>query len=216
MTNTKYNEAGRSMIEMLGVLAIIGVLSVGGIAGYSKAMMKYKVNRSMDEITQIATNIRTLFGGQRNYSALTAPVVRDAKLVPGEMGLIDAAADADAAMEFENPWGGTFTITVVAKTDNDSDKAFMIESKDIPTEACIELAVIDWGAASGSGLVAMSAGADLTSVTEQTCEQTTEATAGAATVCAKVAGGPMTPDIAVAACSKTTADGTQDMYWKFY
>lgn len=31
-------EKGRSMIEMLGVLAIIGVLSVGGIAGYSKAM----------------------------------------------------------------------------------------------------------------------------------------------------------------------------------
>ena len=32
------NFFGRSMIEMLGVLAIIGVLSVGGIAGYSKAM----------------------------------------------------------------------------------------------------------------------------------------------------------------------------------
>ena len=31
---------GRSMIEMLGVLAIIAVLSVGGIAGYSKAMEK--------------------------------------------------------------------------------------------------------------------------------------------------------------------------------
>ncbi len=27
-------QCGRSMIEMLGVLAIIGVLSIGGIAGY--------------------------------------------------------------------------------------------------------------------------------------------------------------------------------------
>ena len=26
------NESGRSMVEMLGVLAIIGVLSIGGIA----------------------------------------------------------------------------------------------------------------------------------------------------------------------------------------
>ena len=26
-------ESGRSMVEMLGVLAIIGVLSIGGIAG---------------------------------------------------------------------------------------------------------------------------------------------------------------------------------------
>ena len=37
--------AGRSMVEMLGVLAIIGVLSVVAIAGYSKAMMKYKLNK---------------------------------------------------------------------------------------------------------------------------------------------------------------------------
>ena len=36
---------GRSMVEMLGVLAIIGVLSVGAIAGYSKAMTKYKLNK---------------------------------------------------------------------------------------------------------------------------------------------------------------------------
>ncbi|MBR2136742.1 MAG: prepilin-type N-terminal cleavage/methylation domain-containing protein [Alphaproteobacteria bacterium] len=38
---TKTNQSGRSMIEMLGVLAIIGVLSVGGIAGYSKAKASF-------------------------------------------------------------------------------------------------------------------------------------------------------------------------------
>ncbi len=41
-------EIGRSMIEMLGVLAIIGVLSVGGIAGYSKAMQKWKINKTVE------------------------------------------------------------------------------------------------------------------------------------------------------------------------
>ena len=34
MFKKEINQSGRSMIEMLGVLAIIGVLSVGGIAGY--------------------------------------------------------------------------------------------------------------------------------------------------------------------------------------
>lgn len=43
------NEIGRSMIEMLGVLAIIAVLSVGGIAGYSKAMTKFKVNKAVND-----------------------------------------------------------------------------------------------------------------------------------------------------------------------
>ena len=42
-------ECGRSMIEMLGVLAIVGVLSVGGIAGYSKAMEKFKIDKALDE-----------------------------------------------------------------------------------------------------------------------------------------------------------------------
>lgn len=41
-------EKGRSMIEMLGVLAIIAVLTVGGIAGYSKAMEKWKINKTLE------------------------------------------------------------------------------------------------------------------------------------------------------------------------
>ncbi len=44
---------GRSMVEMLGVLAIIGVLSVGAIAGYSKAMFKYKLNKQAEQINQL-------------------------------------------------------------------------------------------------------------------------------------------------------------------
>ena len=41
---TNVNESGRSMVEMLGVLAIIGVLSIGGIAGYTMAMNRYRAN----------------------------------------------------------------------------------------------------------------------------------------------------------------------------
>ena len=44
---------GRSMVEMLGVLAIIGVLSVGAISGYSKAMFKYKLNKQTEQLTQL-------------------------------------------------------------------------------------------------------------------------------------------------------------------
>lgn len=46
-------EKGRSMVEMLGVLAIIGILSVGAVSGYSKAMMKYKLNRQTEQIGSI-------------------------------------------------------------------------------------------------------------------------------------------------------------------
>lgn len=46
-------QCGRSMIEMLGVLAIIAVLSVGGIAGYSKAMEKWKADRLVSEYSYL-------------------------------------------------------------------------------------------------------------------------------------------------------------------
>ena len=49
----KINQNGRSMVEMLGVLAIIGVLSVGSIAGYSNAMLKYKLNKQAQQINTI-------------------------------------------------------------------------------------------------------------------------------------------------------------------
>jgi type II secretory pathway pseudopilin PulG len=51
------NENGRSMVEMLGVLAIIGVLSVGAIAGYQKAMYKYKLNRHAQQLEAFFTGL---------------------------------------------------------------------------------------------------------------------------------------------------------------
>lgn len=51
---------GRSMVEMLGVLAIVGVLSVGAIAGYSKAMMKYKLNKHAEQFNIFINNITRL------------------------------------------------------------------------------------------------------------------------------------------------------------
>ena len=50
------NPLGRSMIEMLGVLAIIAVLTTGGIAGYSKAMEKYKLIKYREGMVELISN----------------------------------------------------------------------------------------------------------------------------------------------------------------
>ena len=50
-------ESGRSMVEMLGVLAIIGVLSVGGIAGYSLSMRRHRANQIVDYIAKYAVEV---------------------------------------------------------------------------------------------------------------------------------------------------------------
>ncbi len=46
------SQSGRSMVEMLGVLAIIGVLSVGGIAGYSLSMRRHRANQVVDIVSK--------------------------------------------------------------------------------------------------------------------------------------------------------------------
>ena len=54
---TKNLENGRSMVEMLGTLAIIGVLSIGGIAGYSYGMDKYRANSAMNDVNLRAVDL---------------------------------------------------------------------------------------------------------------------------------------------------------------
>ena len=79
----KNNQSGRSMIEMLGVLAIIGVLSIGGIAGYSKAMFKYKFNKTMDIVSNAIARLVELENSNLGSIFIeTAQNLRDYSIIP--------------------------------------------------------------------------------------------------------------------------------------
>ena len=152
--NNINNETGRSMIEMLGVLAIIGVLSVGGIAGYSKAMMQYKINKTADQITQIVGNVRTLFGSQKNYAALGGGASDDINLWKKSHIFPDEMWNT-AGTNIENPFGGTVALKYGARKTDGDYKAFNIYMGSLPEEACMALATYDWGSGSSSGLIAI-------------------------------------------------------------
>ena len=132
------------MIEMLGVLAVIAVLSVGGIAGYSKAMTKFKVNKTIDMITSAIVNTKTAFANEKNYSALngnyTQRVIDDLNLLPKDRktplgGSIDMHEWCEE-IDFEdvNPYYDTYT----------PQNAFRICISDINSkEACLDLLSYD-------------------------------------------------------------------------
>ena len=73
-------ESGRSMVEMLGVLAIIGVLSVGGIAGYSLSMRRHRANSVVDFVSK--------------YALVTYSVCQQA-LMDGRIKSIDSCNDVN-------------------------------------------------------------------------------------------------------------------------
>lgn len=63
-----HKENGRSMVEMLGVLAIIGILSIGAIAGYTMAMNRYRANQILDLASKVSVAAQTAASRARNMN----------------------------------------------------------------------------------------------------------------------------------------------------
>ena len=63
------SQSGRSMVEMLGVLAVIGVLSIGGILGYRHAVDKTTANRLMKDVETAYVSVNA--GVNRKAGVLT-------------------------------------------------------------------------------------------------------------------------------------------------
>ena len=104
-------QSGRSMIEMLAVLAIMGILTVGGIAAYSFAVSKHRANQIYSQVDL------------RAVSAFTNPIVKH------------TATDASFRLPgfddtFENL---PYEHTKVGNT------AFQIKVTDVPQKVCRRL-----------------------------------------------------------------------------
>jgi Tfp pilus assembly protein PilE len=145
----KSNQNGRSMIEMLGVLAIIGVLSVGGIVGYSKAMNKYKTNQVLNGVTHTINNIKTLFMAQNNVKGLSTKEAYQAGVVPDEF----KADNIENLTKLVHSYGGE--VKIVAKTVDGKDATneasadevtyYAIKINGLPRDVAMELATQYWG-----------------------------------------------------------------------
>ena len=95
---------GRSMVEMLGVLAIIGVLSVGAMSGYSKAMMKYKLNKQAEQLSWLF-NIIYQYKGQFVFDKKTSMIPLFTKLNLIDQNMIRADKKETIYDSFDNAIG---------------------------------------------------------------------------------------------------------------
>jgi type II secretory pathway pseudopilin PulG len=188
------NESGRSMVEMLGVLAIIGVLSVGGIAGYSKAMNKYKINKTTDQVSMLVANIRTLFSTQGNYTGLNNASAIRFGVVPNDMYSGTPGTSA-TSYDIKNAFNGAVEIKVsnARKLKTSENDAFIIKYDGLSQEACVTVATGDWGSGQASGLIGIAAGSTAniytgTSTIEATYVDSSSGSGDSATVSASGSG----------------------------
>ena len=165
-THCKFsNEKGRSMIEMLGTLAIIGVLSTAGIEGYSKAMIKFKINKTKDQIAMLVTNIRTLFAQQNNYSGLNPTSAIALNIVDNAMIKSNAMISPFGPVDIDTGAAGT----MLGAADNAT--AFIITLSGVPRDACISISTGSWGSAYSSGFLGIAVGdAESTKSAVNTCK----------------------------------------------
>lgn len=118
----KKTEAGRSMIEMLGVLAIIGVLSIGGLAGYTMAMNRHRANTILDYASRCVVVAQTTGDGSTLGTETDCQEILDGETLPGgatsmtlggtvDQPTVDVAGITNKVKEaMDNRSGGTVTI----------------------------------------------------------------------------------------------------------
>ena len=116
-------EYGRSMIEMLGVLAIMGVITVGAIGLISTAMRTQKRSTVNDEVIEIVTGVRQLLGEYDDFSNI------DNSTIFGAIGLKN-----------RNPYGGTYTLSV----DPANSRQFIVGINGLNKSDCEYLITKAW------------------------------------------------------------------------
>ena len=121
------NESGRSMVEMLGVIAIIGVISVGAITSMSYVDSYFRTSATLMELEQIARDINDMYSWSSDYSGLNATQLCNEKIVQNCTG-------TSSSKKIQNRWGGELTVSTI-----NSASDFKITLTKVPKIPCERL-----------------------------------------------------------------------------
>ena len=116
-------ELGRSMIEMLGVLTIMGVITVGAISMISYAMRMQKQSAVNDEVYQIVLGVRQLLGEYDDFTRIDNSTIFNA-----------------LAMSNKNPYGGVYTVSV----NPSNTRQFIVTIDGLSDSECKALVTKGW------------------------------------------------------------------------
>ena len=156
------NEKGRSMIEMLGVLAIVGVLTVGSLSMVGKARQQYNISQILGEATTLISNARKMACDyEEDYGSYTNMLYRSEAYPDG----MTVTTNDGAATEFVLTADATLAIT-------GTNNQFTVVIGDLPESVCVAIMTADWNSGNLIG-----ASANGTASTEKTVELDTAASA---------------------------------------
>lgn len=119
-------EQGRTMLEMIGVVAILAVMTVGAATAISFSLMLFEANHMHAELEQIARGVTDLYSWNRNFSGLTMGVVCEN----------DILARSCVGNGSTQVWTNVFDGEITVEPDNNS---FLIRYTEVPERVCRQL-----------------------------------------------------------------------------
>lgn len=196
---------GRSMVEMIGVLAIVGVLSVGGIAGYVTASRNLRISNLKDEISTIVANIRSMYFSAKDYSSLNEITLINAALIP------DWMIGEDRSTIYNKAKGKVY---IASAADGVRPAgSFILVFNGLDAYTCRELAISDWGSDMASGFLGLTIKNDGELTVETSNLTAAELQGGDATILAKdIAHGTLNQVYQLCDCGSTNNCA---IAWKF-
>ena len=93
---TKKHESGRSMIEMVGVLAVMGLITAGAFVLITSALRSQRLSRADDDVSVLVSGTRMLYANTSTFPSVKGQDVLEA------LGMSKAAA----------PYGGTYALVI--------------------------------------------------------------------------------------------------------
>lgn len=222
-----HGETGRSMIEMLGVLAITAVLSVGGLTAFSKTMEKYRINKTIDQIANIVSAMQTTFSNEKKYSDSLGFHIGNDERTDKLLNLGIISKDMVSTTPFiGNDGAGSNIINLfrggiwiyIDEEENINRKNFILSYGGLPRNVCIVLATQDWNIPGVHSMGINGNDADLAGYSTDCEEFNKEGLIENETVTAcpsgKVVPIPIPLNVARQACSNCEAKGCS-IYWSF-
>lgn len=153
MFKEKSAQRGASMIEVLGVLSVVGMISVGLMSGINAMYSQVKVSLTRTQISRIVKNARNVLTVIDDVSSDSYDTIDDVNFFKTEQ-LVKLEIVDDSGVSGDtiaSPYGGAIKVGYYVETTS-QEKRLVITFQDMPKKPCTDVLKIDWGDDSSSGL----------------------------------------------------------------
>ena len=133
------NEKGRTLIEMMGVVCIIGVLIVSSMSGVKLGMTMMQATSVFKLVEGVAKGVIDVYSYRTTYPVNSTDgrsEMADKIIKSGD--ICEDCVKTSNGLEVDLPWDSTMFVRP------GDESHFEIELEDVPKEACLRLRDMEW------------------------------------------------------------------------